>query len=554
MLPEPALVAPPESTTWTVNGMKLEVRGREIILAIVRDFDGDGQKDALAIVRVPATARTPGAPTGEIVFFRGGDVATGGVIASGPELGIQPSCVPTARLEMIGRRAAFAEIGSSCPRGDGSRAIFVVRLGTPIPSVSFDAVVVDPREAPKLSVDVDAADRDGDGVDDVVLRIAIEGGVGSEPAPKLQAKLAFFDRPAGPSRDTEEPDASLKTIAAEAASRAGRAKDAASVPALVEQMRALYRAMCQEGGAARVTKIHGGSAVACGTSKSLEDAGVAEVRAFVTLGDALGALASAEVAALPPAKKTSAKTAEVQKLLGEVLPVIEAKGVRTLAAIADPPSPRQPEWGPLAFESTGGLLVRHASSVVRVDPDNVTEAPADVAPWEKDVVSPGGKSRWIEAYHACDGVGIHATFAPTGDGDMSDVLLPIAPRLGKTCGGGRGEPVSTVPLSWGPRGLEAIVAGRLVLVHFDPPKATALATFVDQTPPPGSPRSRGGKTLALALPNGVLVRGRVGPEKWSMLRSPDLEPYPDLRSCTIDDAGSHVACVRRRNVVLVALP
>jgi len=555
-LVEPALVAPPASTSWETQGITLEAGGREIVLALVGDFDADGKQDALAIVRPVAAERKPGSSTGELVFFHGGaEGAPAGAIAAGPALGAQTSCVPTARLEKIGPRNAFAEIGNSCPRGVGSRAIIVVRLSPPVPAVAFDAIVNDPREAPKLTIDVDAADRDKDGIDDVVLRVGLEGGgPGLEGAPRLGAKLAFFDRSAGPSRDPDEPEASLRAIASQATSRAGKPKEAASVPPLVQQMRALYRAMCADGGAARITKVHGGSAVTCGSSKPLEEAGVAEVRAWVTQGDALRAFAAAEQAQLAPATKTSAKTNDLQKLLADVAPVVEARGVRLLSVPVDAARDGHPEWGPLAFEYTGKLLVRHGKSVTRVDPETGEGEPADMVAWKDEVLSPDGKSRWLEAYHACEGVALRATFAPTGDGEMVDVVLPVPPRLGKTCSGGRGEPAPAVPIAWGPRGLEAIVAGQPVLIKPDASQASALSAFTDAIPPPGSPRSHGTKTMALAMPNGILVRGRSGSDRWSMVRSPDLEPYADVRRCTVNDDGSRLACIRRRSPVVVTLP
>jgi hypothetical protein len=557
MLVEPALVAPPAATSWQTNGMTLEAGGREIVLALVGDFDGDTQKDALAIVRPAAAERKPGSSTGELVFFHGGaGGGPAGAIAAGPALGVQPSCVPTARLEKIGPHSAFAEIGSSCPKAPGARAILVVRLSPPAPALAFDAIVTDPREAPKLSIDVDAADRDKDGIDDVVLRVAIEGGGAfAENAPRLGAKLAFFDRPAGPSRDPEEPEASLKTIAGQATARASKAKEAASVPPLVEQMRALYRAMCLEGGAARITKIHGGSATTCGSSKALEDAGVAQARAFVTMGDGLRAMSAAEIAQLSPATKTAARSTDLQKMLGDVAPVTEARSVRTLTAVVDQPSrDGRPEWGPLAFEHSGKLLARHGKSVMRIDPESGEGEPADMVPWKDEVLSPDGKMRWLEAYHACEGVALRATFAPTAEGEMTDVVLPIPPRLGKSCNGGRGESAPTVPIVWGPGGLEAIVAGQPVLIKNDAAQASALSAFSDEIPPPGSPRSHGTKMHAFAMPNGVLVRGKPLPDRWSLVRSADLEPYADLRGCTINDDGSRIACARRGKAVLVTLP
>lgn len=551
-LPEPALVAPPRATTWTVGGVTIEAGGQEIVLALVRDLDGDGKSDALAVVRPAVAERRPGTSTGELVFISGAEGAGAKTLASGPALGAQPSCTPIARLEKIGPRSAFAEIGSACPRGAGSRAVIVVRSSPPTPALALEALVVDPPRAPKLSVDVDAADRDKDGIDDVVLRMGIEGAPGAEAAPPLSARLAFFDRPAGPSRDPDEPEASLRPVSAQATARSSKPKDVASVPALVQQMRALYRAMCLEGGAPRVIKIHGGSAVSCGASKSLEDAAIAEVRAYATQGDALRAFAAAEAAQLAPATKTAGKTADLQRMLGEVAPVTELRDVRVIGSVADA-AHDPPEWGPLAFEPTGKLLVRHGRSVVRVDPETGDEQPTDVPPWKDEVVSPDGKSRWIEAYHACEGVSLRATFAPVADGDMSDVLLPIAPRLGKACSGGRGEPAQTVPISWGARGLEALVAGQPVLFKNDLSLAAALPALLDEVPPPGSPRAHGAKAFALPTARGVLVRGRRG-DRWGLARSVELEPYQDLRHCTASDDASWVACLRRRKVVVARLP
>jgi hypothetical protein len=526
---EPALVAPPGTTSWQVGGMTLEVGGREIVQAVLGDFDGDGQKDAIAIVRAPK----PG--TADLFAFRGGTPAA---IASGPAMPVHPSCTPLLRLERIGPRAVFAEMGATCTRAASSRAIVVARL-SPTPAVSFDATVVDPEQAPKLDVNVTSADRDGDGLDDVVLRVASE---------KLEAKLAFFDRPAGPSRDPEEPEASLKAIATQAAQKAAKAKEAPTVPPLVQDLRALYRAMCLEGGAPRITKIHGGSAVSCGSMRALEDAGVAEVRAYVAQGDVLRAFAAAREAQTAPATKTNAKSAELQKLLADAAPTLAAS-VRTSNVAADPPKGRHPEWGPLFFEPGGKLMVRRGKSVTRVDPETGEGDTADAPAWRTEVLSPDGKSRFLEAYHACEGVGLHATLAPTDDGDMREVLIPIAPRLGKTCSG-RGEPAAVVPLSWGEHGLEAIVAGQLVVFEGD--QARIAPAFGPDPPPPGSARSAGGKAFVLPTDTGILLRGR-GPG-WMNVKSPDLEPYGELRSCVVTDDASRVACVRRGKLVIATLP
>ncbi len=553
---EPALIAPAGTTTWKVEGLELVAPpGRELLSAIVRDVDGDGKKDALAIVRPPAA---PGKPNevgaAEIVFYAGStSPARASVVASAPPPRVDATCTPLARLERIGPRSALAELGTACARGPSARALVVVRLAKN-PAVAFDLGVVDPPGAPKLTVDVDADDRDHDGIDDVTLRLTIEGGAPPfEPGPKLTAKVAFFDRSAGPSRDPDEPEASLKVIAAQAMARAAKPHEAATVPVLVHQMRMLYRAMCVQGGAPRLVKLgdlaagNASGAVSCGSSKSLEDAGVAEVRAFVTEADALRAIASADRAQVAPATKTTARTAEIAKLLAEVAPFVAARSTRIAGITLPTTRSPHPEWGALGFEPSGKLLVRGPSAVLRVDPDSGESADAEMPAWPLQVLSPDGSSRWLEAYSACEGVGLRATFAPTGsEGEMRDVLLPIAPPLGSRCAGGRGEAATTIPIAWGTRGLEALVAGRPLLMRPEVSSASVMASPLGEMPPFGSPRSAGGRAMAIATREGVLVKTT----RAARYRAPELEPYADLRQCTTTDDGARIACVKRGRVII----
>ncbi len=541
---EPSLAAPPNATTWTVEGLTLRApEGKELLFAIVRDLDGDGTKDAIAIARAPAPKDEPhGAGAAEVVAYVGDHAPRTIIVAPDPRA--EPGCTPVARLERVGPRSAFVEVGATCARGASARALFVVRLSRD-PSVALEAQVADPPGAPKLTVDVDGADRDGDGIDDVAFRVTIEGGAPPfEPGPKLGARLAWFDRPAGLSRDPDEPEASLRAIAAQASARAAKAKDAPQVRPIVEQMRALYRAMCQEGGTPRITKGRAGTPIPCSATRPIDEAGLAEVRAFVTMGDPLRAVAVAD--RLDAARLAKSKPS-LADLLAQAAPFVQDASARSLLVTVPARGPH-PEWAPLAFEANGKLLVRSGTKVVRVDPETGSEEDAaDVAPWPTQVLSPDGKSRWLEAYHACEGVALRTTFVPTGaDGDVRDVLLPIAPPLGTRCGGGRGEAATTLPIAWGDRGLEAIVAGEPVLVKPETGSAVSLAAMLDQPPPRGSPRSPAAKALAVPTKTGVLVRTSG---KAMRYRAPELEPYVDLR-CVVTDDARRLACEKRGRVVL----
>lgn len=535
-----SVIAPPPGTmSLEIEGTQVSMNDREIVQALLADFDGDGKKDAIAIVRNVGDGGPPS--TGELVHWKGG-VPTANVIASGPTMSVDPSCAPSMRLARIGPRSVFAELGTTCTKTTGARALYVVRLG-PALGIAFDAIVTDPPGAPKLGIDAIAEDRDKDGADDTVLAVTLEG----EGKPKITAKLAFFDRSAGPSRDAEEPAASLDAIAKQVTKQAAKARDAPAVPPMVEQMRALYRSICAEGGSPRIHRVHGGSAPSCGTSKALEDAGVAEVRAYVTLGDALHAFNAADVASVPPATRTAARITEMHKVLADVAPPLDARTSRSLNVLVDAPRGQHPEWGALAFESPQKLLVRHGDKVSRVDLSTWEQEDTDIPAWPSRVVSPDGKMRWLEAYHACEGVALRATFAPLAEGDTHDVVLPITPRLGAKCAGGRGEASSAVPVAWTSRGLEAIVAGEPVAIRLDATNATALSTFTEEPAPKGSPRSPGGKAVAIATPQGLLVRAA---DRTTLRRAADMQPYASLRHCTTTDDGSVVACQRSGQVVV----
>jgi hypothetical protein len=527
-----ALVLPEGATTWkSGGGIAIDGNGSEIASVLARDFDGDGREDALAILRPSPAERKPGSPSGQLVFVHGGDTGRPpAAISVGPLIGQWPSCVATARLEAVGPRAAYAEIGSACPKAVGTRGIVVVRLGGPVPTVSFDATVTDPKDSAPMAIDVDPADRDKDGLDDVTLHLTVEG---------LEAKLAFYDRPAGPSRDPEEPDASMQKIAARV--KAAKAKD---IPALADQVRILYRAMCEEGGAPRITGIRGAGAVSCGSSKTLEDIGIAQVKALAQEGDVFGAFFAAEIAQAAPATKTAKRKDEIDKYLALAAPTAEARSTKSLSVPVDAPVDAQPQWGPLAFEPGGKLLVRKGKSVSRVDLESGEVSATEQVAWNSEVLSPDQKKRWIEAYQACEGTAFRASFAILDTDGMVEASLPFAPRLGRGCTG-HGDPVLAQPIAWGNRGLEAIVAGRAVLIKEE--EASLESIFLDERAPMGSPRARGSAAFATAVPTALLAQVEG---KWSVVKSPDLRPS-DLRACTIEDTGARIACVQRGKVLVI---
>jgi hypothetical protein len=180
---------------------------------------------------------------------------------------------------------------------------------------------------------------------------------------------------------------------------------------------------------------------------------------------------------------------------------------------------------------------------VRVDPDAGDETAADGVPdWKPALTSPDGSMRWIETYDPCDGLPLHATFAPIGGEDLHDVALPIAPSPGGRCAGSRGAPARVLPIAWGPAGIEAIVDGEPVLISPDLVHAATLTAFLAQPATLGAPRSPDGKTLVVPTGIGLLVLGAARPR---LLRAPELDgTYADQHECAVSNDGAHVACIR----------
>jgi hypothetical protein len=545
---EPAVVAPPGLSKWPLGGLLLQAPdGQVFVAAAVRDFDGDGAADAFAVTRPPQ-----GNDPGVLVFYRGAKPPSPEVallpqdtFAPPATLGREGPCAPIGRLFVAGRRAAFVELGLPCsahPTSAPDRWVAVVTGGAPA-RVRLAATIVDPPGAPALSVDADTSDRDHDGLDDVTLRVALEGGSAPlEPGPRVTTTIAWLDRPAGPSRDAAATEASFATLAATAASRAKSGKDAPGVAGLVAQTRALWGAVCADGGAPRLVGVTGTGTITCGSTRALEDAGLAEVRAWATLGDGLRAALTLDRAERAPASRTPTRVTEARGWIAQAAPVATARSVRAVAAVPLLGRGHEPSWGALAFEPGGKLLVRTRAGVARVEPEAGDESSADgVTAWRPGVSSPDGSARWIESYDACDGVALRATFE-AGD-DIRDVGLPVAPPLGVRCAGSRGAPAKQLPVAWGPSGLEAIVDGVPVLVAPDLAHASMLATFLGgAATAQGSPRSPDGKTLVVPTSIGLVVRG---PSRTRLLVASELDgTYGDQRDCTVANDGAHVACVR----------
>jgi len=568
---EVGVVAPAHATSWALGKLALMApAGSTFRLGLTWDIDGDGHDDALVLVE---EAMEGGARLREELFFyRGaasqapGDIQPPGVRVSlgvkmrpGEEsLPLDPRCTRIERLARVGKRSAAVEVGETCPKDVAEqgpdRVVALVAFSDSL-RTRFALPIIDPPGGQTLAVELDGTDVDGDGLDDATLRVSLEGGEPPfEPGPLVRAVFRWFDRPAGMSREPGEPEKSFHAIAAQAnqASSRAQAKDAPSAIALAAAGRFLFQAICAESPVRRVAAPPATSPLACEAGHALEELGLAAAHAYTKQGDVLRAIAALDGAELPPATRTPARVTEATAAITALAPAVQAVDLRAISAVprlgADSAS-----WGALRFEPSGQLLVRTLAGVVRVDPVHGDEADAaGVLAWPIKVTSPDGKLRLEGAFATpCGGLyrgaaleatllGAEGTPAAT---DATSIALPIIAPLSPRCTTAR-EPISVLPIAWGPGGLELVAAGEPVLLSAGTAgawKASPLLQLVGQPVIPGSPRSPDGATLVVPTSLGIFVRGA----KTRIFRAKELEHgYGELRDCTVSDDAARVACVR----------
>ncbi len=553
------------ATRFVLEGLPFDApAGSAIVAALARDVDGDGFKDVVAWTQPPAGGG------GELRFHKGsaagllpGRAVSG--TAAGVDLALPAPCVarpaPTM-LTLVGPHSVALDLRPSCGEGAPTQRRFVFAAFAPSPSVRWSARVAEPPAGFSFNLEVDASDTDGDGIDDPELKLSLEGGGPPwEPGDRILARLPYWDRPAGLSRDRKFPEASFQSIAQQALARSGKKGSPVASLGLARRLRLLHGALCAEGGAPWL-EIGGERGVACGPSKALEDAGLAEVKSALANGDLILSLATRERLASPAIARTKKTRDELDKLL---------EGAASVAwgTLKEPkvpphtPSKGAPAWGALAFEGSGKLLVRTTTGVFRVDPVTMDEREADeAASWPWEVSLPGKDARLSSIVDPCDASHLAARVAghdvPTG---VALLPLPLLPAMspGRCSGGGATFPA--VPVAWGPSGLYTLVAHEPVLI---PPSlsgetgARASGTLPAPNAPvqgafvPGAPRSPNGGWLVVPSRFGLLRRDDSAGGRSSYLRVKELEGlYGSLRECAIADGGGRVSCVRENKVVIL---
>lgn len=530
----PGVAPPGDGKTWPLDGGVVASApiGRTFAAGFVLDMDGDGKSDLLAWLRAPDGLR------GELWFAPGSDVARARTLTAMPEGLASPGCSVATQISQVGPRTLVLDVAPRCggAHDKAIRWIAVVRLvDAAPPELGLELRLGAPAEGEALQVTIDARDRDGDGRGDVLATIALTGAPRPLPGVGAQAgaALAFFDRPAGLSRDPAEPEASFKAAAASLVADGRRKTTAPRIAGAASALRRLHGFLCEEGGKATITTSAG--PVRCGDARVLEDAGMAEVEAAINLGDPLAALgARARLEAMGVHRK------DVDALVAKTIPTVTAKAVhKTTAAPAIEPSP---SFSPLAWDSSGDLLIHTVDKTIRVDHSAFAEAPIDAAlAWPTRLAFPAKDAAptWkiLAVERRCDEATLIAHL------DAGEIALPIAvpPRC---------TPLARVTaelLGASEQGALLSVGADVVAVPLAAPLkplfAESLAPAAGAAVELGAARSPNGATIAVPTDHGVFVaavKSGARTAKGKLWSGPDLD---GAYLCVPSNGGDRLACV-----------
>ncbi len=532
--------APGDGKTWPpLEGGAAELTGgaRAFAEGLVFDADGDGKPDLIAWSRAPDGLR------GEVWFAPGKAPAGGRILAALPGDLAAPGCTLRASLTRIGPSAVAFDFDPRCPTRAlspirATRWIAVFRLGA-APELGLEIRLGAPADGESLSVALDGRDRDGDGRGDLTATLTLDGAPRPLPAGgQAKATLAFFDRPAGLSRDPSEPEASLKTLTLALVADGRKKTTAPHLPAAAAAARRLWTLLCEEAGKPLVTTSAG--PVHCPDVHLLEDAAIAETEAAPQPRRPLAA-----AAAMSRLDASTAKTSTPSSQ--KSVPSLPGRLVRTTAAAPDltPPPPSPPRSSTTAatsssapatvssgvdrtsFEGEGPPSDAALGRPTRLPPpSHPRDAPPHLDPHlhRRALRTPPPSSRTSEVGH-----------------DPLDSPLPILTPT--HCTPGRVPADLLGPTAPGDH---IAVRGDLIVLPRESPPHPALAetlALAPSTPVPlGAARSPDGSVLAVSTTRGVLVaqikaQGRsVAAKLWT---APALD---NATACVPNDAADRIAC------------
>jgi len=533
--------APPgDGKSWPMEGGEAQPpAGHAFAEGLLFDADGDRKPDLIAWSRAPDGLR------GEVWFAPGKDPGAGRTLAALPGDLAAPGCNPSVALTRIGAGMVVLDFDPRCgarARDRAARWVAVFRLVPgAAPELGLEIRLGTPAEGESLAVALDGRDRDGDGRGDLTATVSLGGA----PRPlaaggNASAVLAFFDRPAGLSRDPSEPEASFKALAAGLVADGRKKTTAPRVAAAAGAARRLHALLCEEGGKPAITTSAG--PVRCGDVRLAEDAAMAETEAALNLGDPFAAVAAAG--------RLETRRKDLDGLLGKSIPSIAGRLVRATAGAPDLQPP--PAFGPIAFDGGGDLLIRTRERVIRVDHASFQESPIDAAvKWPARLAWPAGDApSWTLAAveERCDAPTLIARFEIGGE--RTDVPLPILTPA--RCVASSSVPVDLLGAST--QGALLSIRGELCAVPREAPPKPAAADVLGLAPGTaielGAARSPDGSVLALSTARGVLVATLKGQGRAASARLWTAPPGDGAVACVPANGAERIACAVKGAVAI----
>ncbi len=520
--------APPGTSSWNLGGVAITAPpGRYFVSGLVAApgtvvaFVGDGGSMAGEVVRYVTTE------TGRLVGPT--------TLARLPEwLPTGQDCAHMPALSLVGPSTIWLDVASVCKTAQKpNRYLAAVNLKAEGQAVRLDLRVSDPAPGERLAFDADAADRDGDGQDDLLVQVALEG----LPTPltattKATAALKFLARPTGLSREPTEPGQGLRGSATWIGSLAAKRDQAENALAQARQGRRLQTLLCAEQGAPVVTMGDGAPLPCQDAAAAFDDLRYAEGRAEATLGQIPAAFMVA--AGWRDVKKPPKRLADLDAAIEATAPAKKVNG-RPLRVM--PVANRVAL--PMAFDASGALLVlSEEGGVVSVNPATGDEAPA------------AGAATWNPLAELVGDLKVRGGSDDCRAGFLSMVIQSDAgPRkLPTTTPGSTGPGCQAeLPVALLDRGGE----GLTVLLQGEPQSINKEGERVQSTgwptgpARPGTVRSPDGRWTALTSSDRVLLRGPDRSEIW--------KPTTrfTLTACTPAPDGRAVACLLERGIVLL---
>lgn len=539
--------APRDGYRWPLGSGSVDAPpGRTFGTGLTVDADGDGTPDLFAWTKASDSLH------GELWFWPGSNPGIGRAVVSVPADVLVQGCTATPALTQVGPRTAVLDFDPRCPARVRAKAVHwvaVLRLqpaGSP-PEVALDLRIGGLYEGESVHVAADTRDRDGDGRNDFTATLTLSGA--PQPFPpggSASATLAFFDRPAGLSRDPVEPQASLKALASGLIAEGRRKTTAPRVGPDAAATRRLYSLLCEEAGKPTVVTTAG--PVPCGDTRRLpEDATVAEIEAALNVKDPIAALAAlGRLDALSPRRK------DIEALVAKHVPTIPGLRVRTTVAV--PLLQPSLSYGAVAFAAGGDLLVGTRTGLVRVDRVSFDELATEPDPaWSPSIAWSPGKSaptwKLTRVEERCEAPFFVGHFEAADR--STDVPLPVTPTGARCVPSPR---VSAEPLGSTAQGALLAVRGDILAFPTDdPPRALvaeSLAALPGHSPDLGVSRSPDGTVLALPTSRGILVALLKGTGRAATARLWSGPTADGAVACVPSNGGDRIACATSAGVAV----